>query len=344
MAQRGLFGTIEDTMTSPLWLGGAALLTGEGMGGAMQGMQMGAGFQQHRKAQQQQRDWQDAFSGQGGQGTQGGPQELLQGLPPNVAPLVAAMGPDKGAQFLAQHAASRQPPWWVQQDGGVHPAMRQKTALGAMRTQINNQMAGETSYDKELGKQLAGEFVTSQQSLPKATRDLGSLQVLDQALADPNLYTGTGGETVQGLKRAASTLFGVDVKGVSSGEVVQSLSSEIAASNKDKLPGPLSDSDRQFLVDMAPNLSKTPEGNRAIIQLGMLSKRYEIDRAKAIRDYAGRNNGRLDAGVYAAVAELDGAYGVQFQQLMGQIRSMAPIERRGPTTGTPLYHEKYGLE
>lgn len=215
-----------------------------------------------------------------------------------------------------------------------------------MRTNITNKMAGETSYDKELGKQLAGEFVASQQSLPKATRDLGSLQVLDQALADPNLYTGTGGETVQAIKRAASTLFGVDVKGVSSGEVVQSLSSEIAASNKDKLPGPLSDSDRQFLMDMAPNLSKTPEGNRAIIQLGMLSKRYEIDRAKAIRDYAGRNNGRLDAGVYAAVAELDGAYGVQFQQLMGEIRSMAPIERRGPTTGTNLgeMYDKYGLE
>lgn len=49
MAQRGLFGDIADTMMSPLFLGGASLLSGGGMGGAMQGMQMGSQWQEQQR-------------------------------------------------------------------------------------------------------------------------------------------------------------------------------------------------------------------------------------------------------------------------------------------------------
>lgn len=72
MAQRGLWGDVpdtpgglfgdwsgmargaRDTVMSPLFLGGAALLGGEGMSGAIRGMQAGGQFQQQQRENQQQ--------------------------------------------------------------------------------------------------------------------------------------------------------------------------------------------------------------------------------------------------------------------------------------------------
>jgi hypothetical protein len=88
MAQQpNLWGNINTTMMSPLFLGGAALATGEGMGGAMRGMQAGSEFEaQQRKqaeAEQLKAQAQQYFSN---------PENLKQ-LPSGMAPLLQAMGP-----------------------------------------------------------------------------------------------------------------------------------------------------------------------------------------------------------------------------------------------------------
>ncbi|HAF37755.1 MAG TPA: hypothetical protein DCG72_02115 [Gammaproteobacteria bacterium] len=194
--------------------------------------------------------------------------------------------------------------------------------------------AGEKSYDKELGKQNAKMFIDSQKAGSKAQTTLNNLRVLEKAAADPNIYTGAGGNVVQGLKKAAQS-FGVKVKGVGSAELVESLSKEIAVNNKDKLPGPMSNSDRQFLVDMAPSLTKTPEGNRLIIGLGVLSQQYQIARSKAVREYAAANGGRLDAGVYQVLGQVDADFGGQFSGLMSQLKSVPEAEPRSPLAGIP---------
>lgn len=95
MANRGLFGTIEDTMTSPLWLGGAALLTGEGMSGAMQGMRTGAGFQQQRRQQQEDEERKRRF-----QGLVSDPSQM-QGINPALLRVAQAAGPEQGWKVLA---------------------------------------------------------------------------------------------------------------------------------------------------------------------------------------------------------------------------------------------------
>jgi len=194
--------------------------------------------------------------------------------------------------------------------------------------------AGEKSYDKELGKQNAKMFIESQKAGSKAQSTLNNLRVLEKAAADPNIYTGAGGNVVQGLKKAAQS-FGVKVKGVGSAELVESLSKEIAVNNKDKLPGPMSNSDRQFLVDMAPSLTKTPEGNRLIIGLGVLSQQYQLAKAEAVRDYAAANGGRLDHGVYQVLGQVDAQYGGQFSNLMSQLKSVPEAQPRSPLAGIP---------
>lgn len=220
--------------------------------------------------------------------------------------------------------------------GEARPSFTEwKTGLRkASAPTTNIDMKQEGAYDKTVGELFAKDFVTSQQSGATAQRDLGNLSVMKSAMADPNVYTGSGGMAFNSMKRAAQTIFGVNVKGVSNAEVIQNLASEIAVGNKQKLPGPMSDADRQFLVDMAPNLSKSPEGNRLIIELGMASKRWEIARASLMRDYAAKNGGRLDAGAYAAQSELDNATAQQMGDILGQLREMGEAAPRSPAAGT----------
>lgn len=265
-----------------------------------------------------------------------------------------ALDPNQGVSFLKIGMSQQPKPTDDQREyaqakqqgygGSFMDYMRDVKSFGASRTNINMPKM-ETKYDETLGAELAKEFVNANRSAATAQRDLANLDVMMQALNDPNLYTGTGGNLIQGVKKSAETLFGVPVKGTSSGEILQNLASEIAVANKDKLPGPMSDADRQFLVDMAPNLTKTPEGNRLIIELGAAHKRWEAARGQAARDYAARNGGRLDAGFYATVGDLDSQAGQEFSTFVGRMRGLGQLAPRPPTVGVPnAYKQKYGLE
>lgn len=206
--------------------------------------------------------------------------------------------------------------------------------MQSRRPQTNINMAGETSYDKEMGKQLATEYRDLQQRAAKSRRSLNGLKLMSKALANPNVYTGFGGEFVTNIKKMGQA-FGVNMKGVGDAELIGTITKEIAVGNKDKLPGPMSDADRNFLIDMAPGLSQSPDGNRLIIGAATLSKEYEMARAKAARNYAAQNNGRLDSGVYTKLSNLEAEYGKKFDALMDQMRSVAPAEPRSLGAGFP---------
>lgn len=226
-------------------------------------------------------------------------------------------------------------PWWAGQDGSIDPAMQRYRELGRPQTNVNVTNAQESAYDKETGKLLAKYFVEGQEAAGKARNSIANMNIMRQALADPNLYTGTAGNTVQGLKKAAQTVFGVPVEGVASGEVVQNLSNKIALSFKDELPGPMSNSDREFLLTLPPGLTKSPEGNRRIIEMGLLNERYKLERARAANVYAKANGGRLDRGFFDQLEKIDERYAPQFANLVGQLRSSVQEPARSPMAGIP---------
>jgi hypothetical protein len=332
MASRGLFGDIADTMTSPLWLGGAALVSGEGMGGAMRGLQMGSAMQEQQRQNQQRQQRENAFT------------QLLAKTPEASRPFLTALGPEQGLSLLAKQAMPN--PTDDQReynlarsqgfDGTFLDYVTRVKQAGANQNTINMPKL-ETEYDRKLGGELANEFVSAQKGAATAQRDLGNLDVMRSVLNDPNVYTGTGGNAVHAIKKGAQSLFGIDVKGVAGGEVMQNLASEIAVGNKQKLPGPMSDADRQFLVDMAPNLTKSPEGNRQIIELGMAHKRWEVERGRAAREYAASHGGRLDAGFYEFVGRVDQKFASEFSGIVGKMRESAErMAPRSPAAGTPL--------
>lgn len=91
----GIFDYLNSTVQSPMFLAGAGLLSGEGFGGAMQGMQMGQRNQalQRQQAQEQQR--QQAFEGLFAD------PNMLKGVPMGAVNIARAAGPEAGLPMLA---------------------------------------------------------------------------------------------------------------------------------------------------------------------------------------------------------------------------------------------------
>lgn len=93
----GLLGDFDERILSPLFLGGAALLSGEGMNGALRGMQVGGSFQDQRRQLAEQERQKQQF-----QGLLADPS--VTGAVPEPMLRVAQMaGPTAGAEHLAKY-------------------------------------------------------------------------------------------------------------------------------------------------------------------------------------------------------------------------------------------------
>lgn len=99
---RGIFDAFEDTVSSPLFLGGAALLSGDGFGGMQQGMQAGHQFAQQRQRKADQAQQKQAFDDLFTSG------RFQQMLPQGMPELARASGPAAGIEMLAQAYRDRQ--------------------------------------------------------------------------------------------------------------------------------------------------------------------------------------------------------------------------------------------
>lgn len=93
--QGGLLAGLQRGFMNPMTLGGLGLLSGEGFGGAMRGMQVGAAFDDQRRQQEESARMKAAANQ-----WYSNPENLKQ-LPPGMAPLVQAMG-EKGVPFAAE--------------------------------------------------------------------------------------------------------------------------------------------------------------------------------------------------------------------------------------------------
>lgn len=89
---QGLFGALQQGVMNPMFLGGAALLSGEGMGGAFRGMQVGQGFQDERRQRAMEQQKNQQFEGLLGQFN----------APPEVVALARMQGPQAGAATLGE--------------------------------------------------------------------------------------------------------------------------------------------------------------------------------------------------------------------------------------------------
>jgi hypothetical protein len=172
-------------------------------------------------------------------------------------------------------------------------------------TRVNtNVNTGEKEYDKVLNKAEAERFIGYQKGGQSAQSALQSLDVLDNAMKDPNFYSGPGAERFALPLRQAQAALGGDPKAAASMETFRANASKAAL---DAMGGSLgsgfSNADRDFVLNQVPNLANTAEGNKQLIEVTRKVRQREIEISKKAREYASKNGGRLDAGFDAVLQD-----------------------------------------
>ena len=169
------------------------------------------------------------------------------------------------------------------------------SAVNQAGTTIN--MGAEKAQDATVGKGY-GEY---QLDLATKGRNAGStlntLALMEQAMKTPGFYSGVGGE---GIKRANQFLGALGVKdprAASAAEVFDALSNKVVLDGLGGSLGPgISNTDRDYISRTAPTLAQSEQGNRDLIGVARKLAQRQQDVARLAREYAGKNQGRLDAG------------------------------------------------
>lgn len=268
------------------------------------------------------------------------------GYTPDDIAMFQAMGPDATMQIISERRFPDVPSGYrVGADGQmqIDPGyLEGRTAIaqaGAPRTSVNLPPL-EKAYDKSRGQFFADTANQLDQSALTAQSRISQLDRMEGALSNPSVYTGTAGEAVTGLKRAAGAL-GFDVEGVADAEVAQSIGNQLALGLRNTgqgagMPGSMSDGDRQFLVNATAGLGKTPAGNALLLDYSRRVAQREVEMAQLARDYEART-GRLDAGFYTVAAQYSAQnplFTEQDRARAAEIEQQIPI--RPPTVGTGL--------
>ena len=166
--------------------------------------------------------------------------------------------------------------------------------------------AGETEFDKTLGKADATAYDEIVKSGVSASTGMSTLDAMESAMADPNFYSGTGSGFVEGLRRAAVSMGVADPGSVTSMESFNSLAKGAAlAAMGGSLGAGFSNADRDFVEKQVPTLGNTPEGNREIIRIqkALLKRKQEL--AGLARQYAteqAANGKRFDQAGFEEIA------------------------------------------
>lgn len=164
---------------------------------------------------------------------------------------------------------------------------------GASQTNID--MKGQTEYSKERGKGRAGMANDIDKSEQAAMQSITSLGAMENAMADPNFYSGFMAEGVQGAKRLAVALGG-DPNQVAGSETFNSFAKQMAISSMGGSLGTgFSNADRDFVTGQVPTLANTPEGNKQLIQIHKKIAQRKIEIARMMRAYED-THGQLDNG------------------------------------------------
>lgn len=174
---------------------------------------------------------------------------------------------------------------------------------GGTNVNVNAGQYVESEYDKTLGKGLGEEFLGIQGDSRKAIDALTSLSAMEQAMNDPNFYSGMGSDAVMALKRGIATFGGNPEEGASM-EAFNALSKKAALDNMGGSLGTgFSNADRDFVVEQVPSLANTPEGNRRLVEINKAIQSRKLQIGQFANQYAASHGGRIDQGFYDSLAQ-----------------------------------------
>lgn len=148
----------------------------------------------------------------------------------------------------------------------------------------------------DLQKQDNKAISDIRKSAQEAQDQTASIPGLRQAL-DSYGYTGAGGSVKQ-LAAKAGSLIGLGNETASTGDYIESESAKIALFNRKNMPGSMSDSDRQFLMNMAAGLDKNPQGNKLILDQAEATKDRLVQKTDFFEQFR-KTNGNLTGATAA---------------------------------------------
>ena len=143
---------------------------------------------------------------------------------------------------------------------------------------------GNSAFMGALGDAAGNRYNEVIERGAAADRSLANADMMGNLINQMD-YTGWGGDALTYAQQMGRAL-GMEFEGLGARETMQRLTSEMAMSLKDNLPGPMSDGDRQFLLSIPPNLNTSREGNLALLYIQRERARYE----QAMRDSLQRVN------------------------------------------------------
>lgn len=198
------------------------------------------------------------------------------------AGLASISSPAQGAALAALAAASKKQAAKVPDTGTwsqtIDPKTGKRSRINSLTGQVIDDQAhapqpekdkADEAYDTATGKAFADKNQAIADSAVSSHAALANLDTLKSALSNPDVYQGSGGESVAYMKKLAGT-FGVDVKGVADADVAASLINKLTQESRTLnggMPGSLSDRDLAFLKAANAGLDKTPEANKRIIEI-----------------------------------------------------------------------------
>jgi hypothetical protein len=219
--------------------------------------------------------------------------------------------------------------------------------------ELSLKKAGATSVNmaggKELSKGLSERALKAQDAATEAAGQIRLYETVDNLLDDPNVYTGTAGQSIASLKKLGTTLLGLNFKGVANAEVVNKITDELALSyKKQSQDSATSNYERQIYERMAVGLNDSAQGRKLLVQQRVADLRHKQQQAKVWRDHI-REDGAIDPKVFSVLAEMEASRREtlgQFLETANKIASDTP--QRSPTAGADNVKEqlkqKYGLE
>jgi hypothetical protein len=176
---QGLFGQLQQGVMNPMFLGGAALLSGEGMGGAFRGMQLGQGFQDDRRKKLLEQQQRQQFEG------------LLGTInaPEDIRTIAQMQGPQAGAATLADWVGPAQESRKLEME--LKRAQIAKTQREATDAGATFGKSGNIFQDPTTGQFFSVQFGSNGQKL---IEPIGSGLTPSRGVGEVD--TGTGTEVI----------------------------------------------------------------------------------------------------------------------------------------------------
>lgn len=162
----------------------------------------------------------------------------------------------------------------------------------------------------KVGEAFGKEYANLQTSAVSAGGKLAKLDRMEQLME--GMQTGKLSPAITQIQAVAAA-FGLQLdSSLPAKQALESLTNEMTLELRNPsggagMPGAMSDKDREFLTAMPAGLSKTPEGNKLIIETARAVAKREQEVAKLARAYR-KKNGHFDEGFFDELQEYSDAH------------------------------------